>query len=827
MSSVFLLAAAPAHAGVGGSAVPTAALLPANIGTTFGASIIYTNDSDAGNIGDLISLVNLFVTPSCASGIGVCSPGSEELGVFQLSATASGAALGSCQGVGFTFGAPNVTTGEVAIIPVTSTLGGNMTNVQTTLTLSSATGFPTNASAHYVIQVDSEQMEVTGGQGTTTLTVVRGINSTSAAAHSTGATVTQFVSVGSADSTKGPFVCEIDFQMTVLKKPVGDSSGDLGKQTDTLTRAGFRRANDSPVTTSGSATSTIIGPDLTISKSPVGGSITAGQNAVFTITVSNNGANASASANSVVISDQLPNTLSWSLTPAVTGCSIDGNQLLTCTLPGPIAIGGSVNIVVTAATSSDSCPASILNVANITGTNGQVFVQGIASNQASISCSQIIANLQATKTDGQSTYTPGNQVVYTITVSNPSGPSAATGAIVSDTKPAQITTWSWVCQSQTGGASGCDGSGGQVSTSPFTDTVNLPVGGVITYVVTANTDPSATGSLVNTVTVTPTQGQAGTATDTDTIAPVSNLVISKTNGGSTVVFGGTTTYSITVVNNGPSTATGAILSDPSVSGLSKTSVSCAPSPGVCVSPPSIGQLEGGSFALPAMTPGQTYVLTVQATVTSVTGSITNSASITPPGGTTTTGSGCTTSGGIVRSFSNPTCTSSDTDTVQYFSLSVQKSASTNTATPGSQVTFTVSVHNNGPAAADGTVVTDILPNGFTGSTAVCSSGPSCPGGDLLSSLNGAGVTLSSFPSGATYNFVITGTFTLSSGGLINTGTACPPQNLSGQVQCGNGQTTVQVPNPDIAIPTLGEYGMILLMLMMAGLGAATVRQRRR
>jgi uncharacterized repeat protein (TIGR01451 family) len=575
------------------------------------------------------------------------------------------------------------------------------------------------------------------------------------------------------------------------------------------------------VNASGSASSTITGPDLTISKSPIGGAINAGQNAVFTITVSNNGANATGNATNVIISDQLPNTLSWSLTPPVTGCSISGGQLLTCNLPGPIAPAGSVNIIVTAATTTENCPASILNTANITGFNDTVLVQGIPSNQASIACSQVTANLQATKTDGVNSYTPGTQVVYTISVSNPAGPSAALGSVVSDTRPAQITTWSWVCSpAATGGATGCTGSGGFTANN-FTDTVDLPVGGTIFYTVTANTDPAATGPLVNTVTVTPPNGQAGQATDTDAAAPIANLGILKTNGGTTVVFGASTTYTITVTNNGPSNVTGAPLIDPAVTGLNKTNVSCGPVPGACAAPPSIASLEAG-FALPLIVAGGTYQITVTATVTSTTGSVSNTAKVTPPGGTTS--NSCTPG---TRDAADQSCSSTDTDAVNYFTLSVQKTASSNSLPPGSQLTFTVTVTNNGPAAADGTIITDILPSGFSGSTAVCQSGPNCPGGDVLAQLNGAGVTVNPFPSGTSYVFVITGTFNPPGGSVTNTGTACPPSVLAGQVSCGNGSTTVVVPSEEVPVPTLGEYALIALMLMMAALGTATVRRRRR
>src|SRR5204863_135420 len=150
-------------------------------------------------------------------------------------------------------------------------------------------------------------------------------------------------------------------------------------------------------------------------------------------------------------------------------------------------------------------------------------------------------------------------------------------------------------------------------------------------------------SLVNTATVDPnnnvTEGNEGNNNGSDSvtvIAPVADLLIVKSDGVASVNAGGTTTYTITVTNNGPSSATGAILSDPAAAGLTKTGVACSGTPGQCtlLTTPTIAQLEGGAFALPALASGQTYQITVAANVTALSGSVINSASITPPSGTT-------------------------------------------------------------------------------------------------------------------------------------------------------------------------------------------------
>lgn len=75
------------------------------------------------------------------------------------------------------------------------------TNVATSISLSAATNFP--GSGTYVIQIDSEQMLVTAGQGTTTWTVTRGVNGTTATTHSNGAEVIIARTYGVTWSTNG------------------------------------------------------------------------------------------------------------------------------------------------------------------------------------------------------------------------------------------------------------------------------------------------------------------------------------------------------------------------------------------------------------------------------------------------------------------------------------------------------------------------------------------------------------------------------------------------------------------------------------------------
>src|SRR5207245_1725746 len=120
----------------------------------------------------------------------------------------------------------------------------------------------------------------------------------------------------------------------------------------------------------------------------------------------------------------------------------------------------------------------------------------------------------------------------------------------------------------TGGATSPHATG--TFTSPFSDTVNLPVGSTITYTVTAKIDPAATGTLSNTATVTApagfTEANTGnnTAIDSDTLTPEPDLTATKSHSGALQV-GGSFTWTIHVANGGNANATFAadqvILSD--------------------------------------------------------------------------------------------------------------------------------------------------------------------------------------------------------------------------------------------------------------------------
>ncbi|MEI8169064.1 MAG: Ig-like domain-containing protein [Rhodoferax sp.] len=129
------------------------------------------------------------------------------------------------------------------------------------------------------------------------------------------------------------------------------------------------------------------------------------------------------------------------------------------------------------------------------------------------------ANLSITKTDGVTFVNPGAAVTYIIIVTN-AGPTAVTGATVTDTMPNNLTGVTWTCVASASSTCGTASGSGNIS-----EAVNLLNGGIATYTVHATVSPTATGSLVNTATVTVPPGISdptpanNTATDTDVIPP--------------------------------------------------------------------------------------------------------------------------------------------------------------------------------------------------------------------------------------------------------------------------------------------------------------------
>ncbi|MCA9245856.1 MAG: tandem-95 repeat protein, partial [Planctomycetales bacterium] len=104
-------------------------------------------------------------------------------------------------------------------------------------------------------------------------------------------------------------------------------------------------------------------------------------------------------------------------------------------------------------------------------------------------------DLSVTKTDGERRVRPGDQLTYTIVVSN-AGPGDALGATVTDLLPAELLNVSWTSVAS-GGATSTPGP----VNGDLIDVIDLPAGSSIVYTVHGIVNPGAIGVIANTVTV--------------------------------------------------------------------------------------------------------------------------------------------------------------------------------------------------------------------------------------------------------------------------------------------------------------------------------------
>lgn len=111
------------------------------------------------------------------------------------------------------------------------------------------------------------------------------------------------------------------------------------------------------------------------------------------------------------------------------------------------------------------------------------------------------AELSIKKTHEPALLTPGGPITYTVTVSN-AGPTAALGAVVSDTIPSELRNVTWTCAvsrpAPAGDVSRCGAASGSGN---ILETVDLSAGADIAYTIVGTVDPDVQQPIVNKVRV--------------------------------------------------------------------------------------------------------------------------------------------------------------------------------------------------------------------------------------------------------------------------------------------------------------------------------------
>jgi uncharacterized repeat protein (TIGR01451 family) len=275
-------------------------------------------------------------------------------------------------------------------------------------------------------------------------------------------------------------------------------------------------ATNEVITTNNSATATIaVGcPDVTVTKSADVGAISAGDPAQFTIVVSASGA----AATNVNVLDSLPGGVTWTIDPAVEGCSISGG-MLGCTF-GSLAAGASVTIHVSGVTDAGDC-GLLANSVSVSASNEPAGNTG--NNAAAATIVVGCPDVTVSKSADVDTIDAGDNAAYTIVVSN-IGAGVAYGVNLVDSLPPGV---SWTINPA---VSGCSINAGTLGCA----FASLGSGAAVTIHVSGASDAGDCGVLSNVVSVSasnePTADTANNvATASITVQCVAPTIIAPAN----------------------------------------------------------------------------------------------------------------------------------------------------------------------------------------------------------------------------------------------------------------------------------------------------------
>jgi uncharacterized repeat protein (TIGR01451 family) len=386
--------------------------------------------------------------------------------------------------------------------------------------------------------------------------------------------------------------------------------------------AGSGNTDPTPGNSSGSSGVVAVAgnADLGVTKTTAATTATPGNTITYTINVSNAGPDPAASA---VMTDVLPASLLFQSISAPAGW--------TCTTP---AVGANGTVTCNAATLASGATATFTLVAtvanNATGTianSASASHSGTDGNPGNSSGATAptpvvaaSADVSINKNTNTTSVAPGTTFSYTIAVTN-NGPDAAANVVMTDILPAQLQFVSITTPAGFNCVTPAVNANGTVTCTAAT----LANGATATFTLSVRVSPSATsGSVTNSASVVSTTADATPANGTDPApavaiaAPSADLAVTKTTNSTTLTTGNSVTYTITVTNNGPATATNVIVTDDLPAGLAF--VSATPSQGTCnaADPIScnIGTLNNGASA----------TISVVANVTATGGTIANTAS---------------------------------------------------------------------------------------------------------------------------------------------------------------------------------------------------------
>ncbi|WP_053956605.1 DUF7507 domain-containing protein [Inediibacterium massiliense] len=400
--------------------------------------------------------------------------------------------------------------------------------------------------------------------------------------------------------------------------------------------------------------------------------VVAGEEATYTIEVSNTGPS---DAQNVRLTDIIPVCI---LNPEF---SLDGGVTFSPWVSpyniGTMVPGGTVTILIRG-TVDPSCTGTITNTARVDSTTPD---PDPTNNTSTVETRvETSADVSVVKTINPDPVVAGEEATYTMVVCN-AGPSDAQNVSLTDAMPACILNPEYSLD-------------GGVTWAAWTGVVNLGTiaeGDCVTVLIRGTVDPSCTGTITNTARVDSTTPDPDpTNNETTIVIPIdtsADLSIVKIINPAPVVAGEEVTYTIEVTNAGPSDALNVTLTDaiPACILNPEFSIDGGVTFSPWVNPYVIGTIAAGAIVM----------ILIRGTVDpSCTGTITNTARVdsTTPDPDPTNNE---------TTIETPIETSAD--------LSITKTVNPDPVVAGEEAIYTIEVSNVGPSDALNVTLTDVIP----------------------------------------------------------------------------------------------------------------------
>ena len=322
-----------------------------------------------------------------------------------------------------------------------------------------------------------------------------------------------------------------------------------------------------------------------------------------------------------------------------------------------------------------------------------------------------VADIAVTKTDSPDPVQAGNNITYTVTLTN-NGPAVANAVTLSDPIPANTT---FVSTTTPVGWTRNDSTAvGATGTLMFSKaTMANAEAATFTIVVNVNSGTSSGTTISNTATgattsPNPTANDAATATTT--VNTSADLEVTKTDSPDPVDAGSNITYTINFTNHGPSDAQSVTVTDAVPANTTFVSAVVTTGSGWSTSAPSVGGTGNVVFSKTPVLAGETAVFTIVVNVnataahnSTITNNAVGASTTTDPNSANNTGTATTT----VHALAD---------------VAVTKSNSPDPVLAGNNLTYTINFVNNGPTTAGNVTVTDATPANTTFVSATVTTG---------------------------------------------------------------------------------------------------------